>query len=45
MLKPKVKASEFIKYGFKHCKGIPSEAECYYLCVAVVYRLNGKRGD
>ena len=34
MLKPKVKASEFIKYGFKHCKGIPRQAECYYLCVA-----------
>ena len=34
MLKPKVKASEFIKYGFKHCKGIPKERECYYLCVA-----------
>ena len=34
MLKPKVKASEFIKYGFKPCKGIPRRAECYYLCVA-----------
>ncbi|MCI5852286.1 MAG: hypothetical protein MR015_01420 [Clostridiales bacterium] len=34
MLKPKVKASEFVKYGFKRCKGIPQQAECYYLCVA-----------
>lgn len=34
MLKPKVKASEFVKYGFKPCKGIPRRAECYYLCVA-----------
>ena len=35
MLVPKVKASEFKKYGFKRCKGIPKELECYYLCVAV----------
>ena len=34
MLKPKVKASEFKKFGFKRCKGIPKELECYYLCVA-----------
>ena len=34
MLKPKVKASEFKKYGFKRCKGIPKESECYYLCIA-----------
>ena len=34
MLKPKVKAKEFEKYGFKRCKGIPTESECYYLCVA-----------
>lgn len=33
MLKPKMKASEFVKYGFKHCKGIPKQLECYYLCV------------
>lgn len=34
MLKPKVRASEFKKFGFKRCKGIPKESECYYLCVA-----------
>ena len=34
MLVPKVKASEFEKFGFKRCKGIPKEYECYYLCVA-----------
>lgn len=34
MLKPKVKASEFTKYGFKRCRGIPKQSECYYLCVA-----------
>lgn len=36
MLKPKagVKMSEFEKYGFKHCKGIPKEFDCLYLCVS-----------
>lgn len=34
MLKPKVRASEFKKFGFKRCKGIPKELECYYLCIA-----------
>lgn len=34
ILKPKVKASEFTKYGFKPCKKITKQAECYYLCVA-----------
>ena len=34
MLTPKVKAKEFAKYGFKRCKGIPRDSECYYLCVA-----------
>ena len=34
MLVPKVKASEFKKDGFKRCKGIPKELECYYLCIA-----------
>ncbi len=33
MLKPKVKSKEFTKYGFKRCRGIPTDAECYYLCV------------
>lgn len=39
MLKPKVKASEFVKYGFKRCKGIPKQAECYYLCVSRGYKM------
>lgn len=34
MLTPKIKAKEFAKYGFKRCKGIPRDSECYYLCVA-----------
>lgn len=34
MLKPKVKASEFTKYGFKRCKGYPKELKWYYLCIA-----------
>ena len=34
MLKPKVKAREFERFGFKRCKGIPKESECYYLCIA-----------
>lgn len=34
MLKPKVKSCEFVKYGFKRCRGLPKESECYYLCVA-----------
>ena len=34
MLKPKVKAKEFEKFGFKRCKGIPKELNCYYLCVS-----------
>ena len=34
MLTPKAKAKEFAKYGFKRCKGIPRDSECYYLCVA-----------
>ena len=34
MLVPKVKAREFERFGFKRCKGIPKEYECYYLCIA-----------
>ena len=34
MLKPKVKAREFERFGFKRCKRIPKESECYYLCIA-----------
>lgn len=30
----KVKAREFERFGFKRCKGIPKESECYYLCIA-----------
>lgn len=33
MLVPKVPAKEFVKYGFKKCKGA-KDCECYYLCVA-----------
>lgn len=33
MLVPKVPAKEFVKYGFKKCKGL-KDCECYYLCVA-----------
>lgn len=35
MLIPRVKAKEFIKYGFKKCKGVPSifalqeDEKCY----------------
>ena len=34
MLRPRVNASEFVKYGFKHCKDIKKDLNCYYLCVA-----------
>lgn len=34
MLKPRVRARDFEKFGFKRCKGIPKNSECYYLCVA-----------
>lgn len=34
MLRPKVDVEEFEEFGFKHCKGIPKELNCYYLCVA-----------
>ena len=34
MLKPKVNIEEFARFGFKPCKGIPKEDQCYYLCVA-----------
>ncbi len=34
MLRPKVNIKEFEKYGFKHCKGIPKELNCFYLCVS-----------
>lgn len=34
MLKPNCEAKKFEKYGFKRCKGIPKDSECYYLCIA-----------
>lgn len=34
MLIPTVPAKEFEKFGFKKCKGMPKDTECYYLCVA-----------
>lgn len=34
MLKPKVDVREFERFGFKPCKGIAKEDQCYYLCVA-----------
>ncbi len=34
MLKPRVRARDFEKFGFKRCKGIPKSSECYYLCIA-----------
>lgn len=34
MLKPKVDVTEFEKFGFKLCKGIPREQQCYYLCIS-----------
>lgn len=34
MLIPTCEAKEFEKFGFKRCKGIPKECECYYLCVS-----------
>ena len=38
-LKPVVKASEFEKYGFKPCRGLPKSAESYYLCVKNGHRV------
>lgn len=34
MLRPKVDVEEFEKFGFKKCKGIPADCQCYYLCVS-----------
>ena len=34
MLRPKKDIKEFEKFGFKPCKGIPKELNCYYLCVS-----------
>mgnify|MGYP001170233081 CR=1 FL=1 len=34
MLKPIVPVKEFEKFGFKKCRSVPSDNNCYYLCVA-----------
>lgn len=33
-MKPTVKAENFIKYGFKKCKGMYGRNGCYYLCIS-----------
>lgn len=38
-LKPAVKASEFVRFGFKPCRGLPKSAESYYLCVKNGHRV------
>lgn len=38
-LKPVVKASEFMRFGFKPCRGPPKSAESYYLCVKNGHRV------
>ena len=38
-LKPVVKASEFMRFGFKPCRGLPKSAESYYLCVKNGHRV------
>lgn len=38
-LKPVVKASEFVRFGFKPCRGLPKSAESYYLCVKNGHRV------
>lgn len=38
-LKPVVKASEFARFGFKPCRGLPKSAESYYLCVKNGHRV------
>lgn len=38
-LKPVVKASEFLRFGFKPCRGLPKSAESYYLCVKNGHRV------
>lgn len=34
MLIPNVDMEEFEKFGFKRCRGISRDLQCYYLCVA-----------
>lgn len=38
-LRPKVKASEFMRFWFKPCRGLPKSAESYYLCVKNGHRV------
>ena len=38
-LKPVVKASEFMRFGLKPCRGLPKSAESYYLCVKNGHRV------
>ena len=38
-LKPVVMASEFMRFGFKPCRGLPKSAESYYLCVKNGHRV------
>lgn len=38
-LKPVAKASEFVRFGFKPCRGLPKSAESYYLCVKNGHRV------
>lgn len=38
-LKPVVKVSEFVRFGFKPCRGLPKSAESYYLCVKNGHRV------
>lgn len=38
-LKPVVKASEFVRFGFKPCRGLPKSAESYYPCVKNGHRV------
>ncbi|EHO53956.1 hypothetical protein HMPREF9099_00535 [Lachnospiraceae bacterium oral taxon 082 str. F0431] len=34
MLMPNVDIEKFEEFGFKPCRGIPRDLQCYYLCVA-----------
>lgn len=34
MLMPNVDIEKFEEFGFKLCRGIPRDLQCYYLCVA-----------
>lgn len=34
MLIPAVEVKEFERFGFKPCRGLSKDLQCYYLCVA-----------